>query len=126
MESREQATNIQMTNCRSDFCIKCRSKTGNKNEFVVDKIDKNGCTRKILKSLCVACGSNKGCCMKGSKIVKPTQPCADLASKENHGGDKNKDLYIKVNELPKYLQHIVTSSDSDIYTKQWPANNASS
>ena len=107
MESQEQASNIPMPNCRSDFCIKCRSKTGNKNEFVVDKIDKNGCTRKILKSLCVTCGSNKGCCMKGSKIVKPTRPRADLASKENHVGDQDKDLYVKVSELPEYLQKFM-------------------
>jgi len=108
MERREQAPNIPVPNSRSDFCIKCRNKTENKNEFVVDKIDKNGCMRKILKSLCVVCGSNKGCCMKGSKVVKPAQPRAGRASNEGHVDEKDsKDLYVNLRELPEYLQKMI-------------------
>jgi len=107
MERREQAPNIPVPNSRSDFCIKCRIKTENKNEVVVDKIDKNGCTRKILKSLCVM-RANKGCCMKGSKVVKPTQPRAGLASNESHVGEMDsKDLYVNLRELPEYLQKMI-------------------
>ena len=96
MDRSEETSNSQQQNL-NHFCIKCRTKTGNTNETVVDKVDKRGCTRKVLKSQCVTCGSNKGCCLKGSKVVKPPQ--------QNSSG---KDVYIKLSQLPDYMKKMLT------------------